>query len=104
MIKENVLRVENERYTIFDSGIDDVILSVTHLKPLQSTLGHKHNWGEIYYVSDGSGRMRLGKTSFNVNRGRFVVVPPNTFHRLYNLDKGSPLVVVCSWREFEDDK
>lgn len=61
-----------------------------------STLAHYHRVSEeIYLVTSGRGRMRLGDETRSVGPGDCVVIPPGTVHRLW-ADGDAPLVVVCS--------
>jgi mannose-6-phosphate isomerase-like protein (cupin superfamily) len=61
-----------------------------------ATLAHYHRVSEeIYLVTSGSGRMRLGDETREIGPGDCVVIPPETVHRLW-ADPGAPLVVVCS--------
>lgn len=89
------LRKRNEQYTIYDLWIGEYIMSVTSLHPNQLTIGHKHEWEEVYYVASGFGRMLLDTTYIIITPGQFIKIPPDTFHRLYNDDKVGELVVVC---------
>jgi mannose-6-phosphate isomerase-like protein (cupin superfamily) len=61
-----------------------------------ATLAHFHRESEeLYLVTSGSGRMRLGEEVREIGPGDCVVIPPGTVHRLW-ADAGAPLVVVCS--------
>jgi mannose-6-phosphate isomerase-like protein (cupin superfamily) len=61
-----------------------------------ATLAHYHRASEeIYLVTSGSGRMRLGEDVRAIAPGDCVVIPPGTVHRLW-ADHGAPLIVVCS--------
>ncbi|HXE43760.1 MAG TPA: cupin domain-containing protein [Conexibacter sp.] len=61
-----------------------------------ATLAHYHRVSEeIYLVSSGSGRMRLGDDVREIGPGDCVVIPPGTVHQLW-ADADTPLVVVCS--------
>lgn len=61
-----------------------------------STLAHFHRESEeVYLVTSGSGRLRLGSDVRAIAPGDCVVIPPGTVHQLH-ADSGAPLVVVCS--------
>jgi mannose-6-phosphate isomerase-like protein (cupin superfamily) len=61
-----------------------------------STLAHYHRASEeIYLVTSGSGRLRLGEETQEIAVGDCIVIPPGTVHRLW-ADPVAPLVVVCS--------
>jgi mannose-6-phosphate isomerase-like protein (cupin superfamily) len=61
-----------------------------------ATLAHFHRASEeIYLVTSGSGRLRLGEEVWPLAPGDCVVIPPGTVHRLW-ADADAPLVVMCS--------
>ena len=61
-----------------------------------STLAHFHRVSEeIYLVTSGSGRLRVGEETRAIAAGDCVAIPPGTVHRLW-ADAEAPLVVVCS--------
>ncbi|HEX7292637.1 MAG TPA: cupin domain-containing protein [Conexibacter sp.] len=71
-------------------------LAEATVPPGGSTLAHFHRESEeIYLVTSGSGRLRLGDEERPIAAGDCVVIPPGTVHRLW-ADPGAPLVVVCS--------
>jgi mannose-6-phosphate isomerase-like protein (cupin superfamily) len=71
-------------------------LAEATVPPGGATLAHYHRASEeIYLVTSGSGRMRLGDDTRPIVPGDCVVIPPGTIHRLW-ADAGAPLVVVCS--------
>lgn len=92
------LRKRNEQYTIYDLWIGDYIMSVTSLNPKQVTIGHEHDWEEVYYVATGFGRILLGDKFSIITPGQFIAIPAKTFHRIYNDDKDGQLVVVCVFK------
>ena len=63
--------------------------------PGNATIAHLHHRSEeIYLVTDGSGRMRLGDEVRPVRAGDCVVIPPGVAHKLW-ADEGAPLIVLC---------
>jgi mannose-6-phosphate isomerase-like protein (cupin superfamily) len=61
-----------------------------------ATLAHYHRESEeIYLVTSGRGRLRLGAEVEQIGPGDCVVIPPGVVHRLW-ADADAPLVVVCS--------
>ena len=61
-----------------------------------STLAHLHRVSEeIYLVTSGGGRLRLGSEVRAIAPGDCVVIPPGTVHQLW-AGPAAPLVVVCS--------
>ena len=60
------------------------------------TLLHQHTLSEeIYYVTDGSGLMRLGEEEFAITVGDVIDIPPGMPHNLRNTGKRT-LVVLCA--------
>lgn len=60
------------------------------------TLAHYHRESEeIYLVTSGRGRLRLGDEEAPIGPGDCVVIPPGVVH-LLRADADAPLVVVCS--------
>lgn len=61
-----------------------------------ATLAHYHRESEeIYLVTAGTGRLRLGDEEAEIAAGDCVVIPPGVVHQLH-ADPGADLVVVCS--------
>jgi mannose-6-phosphate isomerase-like protein (cupin superfamily) len=61
-----------------------------------STFAHYHRLSEeIYLVTGGHGRMRLGEETTDVAPGDCVTIPPGVIHQLW-AGRDEPLVVVCS--------
>jgi mannose-6-phosphate isomerase-like protein (cupin superfamily) len=63
--------------------------------PGGETAEHYHpKTEELYYVTSGAGRMRLGEDEGEVRAGDCVVIPPGTAHKLWN-PGSAPLVLLC---------
>ena len=59
------------------------------------TAAHYHRTTEeIYFFTEGAGRMRLGDEESTVRAGDCVVIPPGTEHKLLN-EGSDPLVLLC---------
>lgn len=57
---------------------------------------HRHlRTEEIYHVTAGIGRMRLGDRHFEVAAGDTVLIPPGTAHAIANTGSG-PLKILCA--------
>ena len=55
------------------------------IEPDTTTIRHKHlKSEEIYHVTAGSGRMRLGDEEFGLVKGDTVLIPPGITHQLVN--------------------
>ena len=90
------LRVSDDKYSILDLDMGEYVVSVTHLKPNQSTCGHKHDWEECYYIACGIGRMKIGDKTKEISMGQFKVIELNVFHQIFN-DSLMTLSFVCVW-------
>ena len=69
---------------------DSVVLAKLHLPNLQSM--HSE---EIYYITAGAGRMRIGKEIRDVKPGDAVGIPPGTRHKIWNTGKGALKFLCC---------
>lgn len=76
--------IENDRYILTDFDINKArpfSISVTELKPGQSTRGHRHPRPEIYFfISEAV--LQLDTQKYLITSGEIVVVPGNAFHRV----------------------
>ena len=60
------------------------------------TAEHYHRTTEeLYFFLAGRGRMRLAGEEREVERGDCVVIPPGAVHKLWNLSRSEPLVLLC---------
>ncbi len=74
----------------------DVALAVGFLPPGRKAIPHHHRISEeIYYVTDGTGKVRVGEKAFEVKKGSAVYVPVNTVHALENGSATEELKVLC---------
>ena len=74
----------------------DVALAVGFLPKGKKAIPHHHRISEeIYYVTDGTGKVRVGEKTFEVKKGSPVYVPANTVHALENGSNSEELKVLC---------
>ncbi|MEO5342550.1 MAG: cupin domain-containing protein [Gammaproteobacteria bacterium SHHR-1] len=65
------------------------------LLPGQHTALHRHRQSEeLYHISAGQGRMRLGDERFAIQPGDTILIPPGSAHSLSNTGQ-EPLRVLC---------
>jgi mannose-6-phosphate isomerase-like protein (cupin superfamily) len=70
-------------------------LAEATVPPGAETLLHRHRaTEELYYVTQGTGRMTLGDATFDVRPGDTVCIPPGTPHRIRNVC-AEPLKILC---------
>ncbi len=60
-----------------------------------TTLRHLHKSSEeIYHITQGRGKMRLGEKYFSVSVGDTICIPTNTIHQIENTGD-TDLVILC---------
>ncbi|MBI5398638.1 cupin domain-containing protein [Candidatus Woesearchaeota archaeon] len=73
-----------------------VALAVGVLPGGRMAIPHYHRISEeIYYVSSGIGRIRVGDENFDVKKGSVVYVPKDKVHALENRSESEELKVLC---------
>ena len=45
--------------------------------------GHHHPWEHEIFIVEGSGRVRIGETTYHVGKGDFLYIPPNVEHEYW---------------------
>jgi len=84
-----------ELYHPSSSPVKDVSVAEALVAPGQETGAHLHQRSqEIYYVLEGSGRMRVGEESMSVKAGDAVLIIPGAIHNIKNIGAG-PLRILC---------
>ena len=69
-----------------------------------STLLHRHHQSEeIYHITAGKGRMRLGEDDFAVTVGDTICIPPGTPHALINREHKELRLLCCSSPPYTDE-
>ncbi len=78
-----------------NSALRNQSLAEARLQPGQSTDEHYHAKSEeVYYITHGSGRMRIGTELREVTVGDAVAIPPGQRHKLWNTGP-DPLRLLC---------
>ena len=78
-----------------NSALRNQSLAEARLQPGQATDEHYHAKSEeIYYITHGSGRMRIGTELREVAVGDAIAIPPGQRHKLWNTG-GEPLRLLC---------
>ena len=74
----------------------DVALAVGFLPQNRKAFPHYHKISEeLYYVTDGFGRVRVEEEEFDVKKGSLLYIPTNTVHALENLSNSKELKILC---------
>lgn len=78
-----------------NSGIRNQSLAEARLQPGQATEEHYHaKTEEIYYITHGTGRMRIDNETREVGAGDAIAIPPGRRHKLWNTGN-EPLRLLC---------
>ena len=72
-------------------------------KSTTTSLHRHHNTEEIYYITDGQGRMTLGDQTFKVMVGDTICIPPGTPHRLEHTGKKDLKLLCCCAPPYSHD-
>ncbi len=68
-----------------------------------STLEHFHPRAEeIYFITDGSGKMRIENETRDVNIGDAIAIPPGAKHKIWNTGKNVLRLLCCCAPAYED--
>ena len=67
------------------------------VSPGLETHRHKHHTSEeLYHITQGQGIMTLDNTSFAVNTGDTICIPPGTAHNIRNTGDNELKILCCS--------
>ncbi len=61
----------------------------------KATLHYHEKSEEVYYIVSGQGRLSLGDSSYDIQKGNVVSVPTKTIHGLENTATNKKLEVLC---------
>jgi len=79
-------------------------LAEARLKPGQSTTLHYHVvTEEIYYITGGRGRMRVGAEFREVTVGDAIAIPPGALHQIKALGAEMLTLLCCCSPAYEDE-
>ena len=78
-----------------NSAIRNQSLAEARVPVGSSTLEHYHaKTEEIYYITAGAGRMRIGIEMRDVKPGDAIAIPPGSRHKIWNTSN-EPLQLLC---------
>ncbi len=79
-----------------NSAIRNQSLAEARLPAGGATQAHYHARSEeIYYITDGAGRIRVGGEERDVKAGDAVAIPPGVVHKLWNTGSGALRLLCC---------
>ena len=77
-------------------------IAMQNLPPGASTQEHYHvRAEEIYYITHGTGRMRIGSEMREVKAGDAVAIPPGSKHKLWNIGNETLRLLCCCAPAYE---
>src|SRR6478736_2447024 len=86
-----------------NSVIRNQSLAEARLEVGASTQEHYHpKAGEIYYITHGTGRMRIEGETRDVKGGDAIAIPPGKRHKLWNTGKETLRLLCCCAPGYED--
>ena len=78
-----------------NSAIRNQSLAEARIPVGGATMEHYHPRAEeIYYITHGTGRMKLGQEEHDVRPGDAIAIPPGQAHKLWNIGD-EPLRLLC---------
>lgn len=87
-----------------NSVIRNQSLAEATIAPGKSTQEHYHlKTEEIYYITLGEGRMRLGKEEQGVRMGDAIAIPPGIKHKIWNTGTVTLKLLCCCAPTYEHD-
>jgi len=87
-----------------NSGIRNQSLAESRLPAGGSTQEHYHpKTEEIYYITHGTGRMRIGDETRDVKPGDAIAILPGRKHKLWNTGAGTMRLLCCCAPAYEHD-
>jgi mannose-6-phosphate isomerase-like protein (cupin superfamily) len=85
-----------------NSVIRNQSLAEARLQPGQATEEHYHaRTEEIYYITQGAGRLRVGEEIREVRAGDAIAIPPGQRHKLWNTGTESLRLLCCCAPAYE---
>jgi mannose-6-phosphate isomerase-like protein (cupin superfamily) len=94
---------QSDVYSVFDSPMEKLVVSMTVLHPGKETGGHGHEGSEeVYFFVSGSGEMQLGQDRFHVREGDIVKIPGGKFHKVFNTAGRADLTFICVFEKYGD--
>ena len=87
-----------------NSAIRNQSLAEARIPVGGATMEHYHSKAEeIYYITHGSGRMKLGQAEREVRPGDAIAIPPGQAHKLWNTGDKPLRLLCCCAPGYEND-
>ena len=86
-----------------NSAIRNQSLAEARLPVGGSTMEHYHPRAEeIYYITHGTGRIRIGDETVEVRVGDAIAIPPGKTHKIWNTGNGTLRFLCCCAPGYEN--
>lgn len=87
-----------------NSSLRNQSLAEARIAPGQSTQEHFHRvTEEIYYITHGSGRMRIEDETLDVKVGDSIAIPPGKKHKIWNTGSETLRLLCCCAPAYEHE-
>ncbi len=87
-----------------NSAIRNQSLAEARLPAGGATQEHFHTRAEeIYFITHGSGQIRIGGQTHDVGPGDAIAIPPGLRHKLWNTGKGEMRLLCCCAPAYEHE-
>lgn len=87
-----------------NSSIRNQSLAEARIAPGQATQEHYHRvTEEIYFITHGSGRMRIEGETRDVKPGDSIAIPPGKKHKIWNTGADSLRLLCCCAPAYEHE-
>ena len=87
-----------------NSSLRNQSLAEARIAPGQSTQEHFHRvTEEIYYITHGSGRMRIEDETLDVKVGDSIAIPPGKRHKIWNTGSETLRLLCCCAPAYEHE-
>jgi mannose-6-phosphate isomerase-like protein (cupin superfamily) len=85
-----------------NSGLRNQSLAQARIPTGGCTQAHYHRLTEeIYFITEGTGRMRIGSEERDVVEGDAIAIPPGLIHKLWNTGSGDLRLLCCCAPAYE---
>ncbi len=91
----------NDRYEVYDLGMQRLVASMTVLHPHKETTGHAHSeTEEIYFFLSGKGKIQVDDVTQDIKKNDLILIPDGCFHKVFNESDGD-LIFLCIFEKYE---
>ena len=85
-------------------GARSFYMRLFRMEPGAHIRAHFHPWEHEIFVLRGSGRVRIGSTTYSVREGSFLYIPPNAEHEYWSGGEGLWFLCVIPSRPTAEER